>query len=695
LKPQDISHKFWFGTHYYRPPTPRPAEWEEDFKRLKDFGLTNIQFRVFWRCYERYENVYTWDDLDRIMDLSGKHGLRGVHQITLENAPQYIFDKYDGYRIDIRGQRIWPVGHAAFYPGGWIPCFDNPEVLKHGLAFVEKLVERYRCHPATELWHAWNEPRSRPMGECACGHSIVSYRNWLKEKFGSIESLNERFGKVWGGFDQVDAARDTSDFAEMYLWRQWATSRVHHRVAAVVETVRKLDPDHAVISHVGMNNMQQDPLPDISDDERMSTVADLYGSSFEIRYTPEPVVHSQPLMVCDWMRHLGHGDYTIYELYPSRGRFEPELPPHQFQQWLWTPVAAGSKTLFLWQFKKERLGMETSDAGLVEIDGRDNPTSLDARKSFKLFEKLGSLINDWKVPLAKIAMVYDLPSDLVNRMELTVTRDGDYVGQYKLRWQLPMGHAYKTAIHGLYHLLWLKNIQTDIVSSRRLGEVAKHYELLYLPSMIVVDEAMAKTLRDFVEQGGKLIVDAGFARRDANSWLHPSWPGNDLTTFLGYREELVTIDPGLRERLRDQNSSLPMGSYERVNLTPISAMPIAWWEDGQVAAVTKTIGRGQILAMGFSPGLSYMIEPNAGWTDYVEKLIVEWAKVASPYWFRDSAEGRLTLRRMIDEQGRQIVFAFRRWGIDTADDEKSWTKWTIPGAEMLFELSYVKCFVVQ
>jgi hypothetical protein len=463
----------------------------------------------------------------------------------------------------------------------------------------------------------------------------------------------------------------------------------------VVETVRKLDSNHAVISHVGMSNMQQDPLPDISDDEKMCDVADLYGSSFEIRYTPEPVVHSQPFMVCDWMRHLGKGDYTIYELYPSRGRFEPELPPYQFQQWLWTPVSAGSKTLFLWQFKKERIGMETSDAGLVEIDGRDNPTSLDAKKTFKLFEKYADEISGWKVPVAKIGMVFDLPSDLINRIELTVTRDGDYVGQYKLRWQLPMGHAYKTAIHGLYHLFWLKNIQVDIVSSRRLSDVAKDYKVLYLPSMTVVDEAMAKTLREFVEQGGKLIVDAGFARRDANSWMHPSWPGNDLTTFLGYREELCTIDPSLRCGLRDQNGSLPRASYERVNLTPMSATPVAWWDDGEVAAVTKSIGKGRILAMGFSPGLNYMIEPDSRWADYVEKLIVDWAKVASPYWLENSAEGKLTLRRLIDEKGQQIVFAFRRWGSDAVTDERTWLAWTIPGADKLFELSHVKCFTMR
>jgi hypothetical protein len=146
--------------------------------------------------------------------------------------------------------------------------------------------------------------------------------------------------------------------------------------------------------------------------------------------------------------------------------------------------------------------------------------------------------------------------------------------------------------------------------------------------------------------------------------------------------------------LRDQKGLLPKVSYERVNLTPISATPVAWWDDGEVAAVTKKIGRGQILALGFSPGISYMIESNSRWADYVEKVILDWSKVDSPYWYEGSADGKVTLRRMIDEQGRQIVFVFRRWGSDAVTDERTWSAWTIPGAETLFELSYVKCFAI-
>ncbi len=688
-----MKNTFWYGTHYYRPPTPLAAEWEEDFKRIKDHGLTTIQFRVFWTCYERAEGKYTWDDLDAIMDLSHKHGLSAVHQINLENAPPYIFNRYEGYRVDIRGQRIWPIANAGFYPGGWIPCFDHPQVMGRGVEFVRRLVERYKKHPAMNFWHAWNEPRSRPMGECACEYSVRSYRQWLKEKFGTVEALNARYGKYWPDFDSIDAARDTSDFAEMYLWRQWAASRVYDRVANVVRTVRELDADHAVISHVGLNNMQNDILPDMSDDIQMANVADLYGSSFEVRYTPEPLVHSQPFLICEWMRHVGRGDYSIYELYPSRGRFEEEIPAHQFQQWLWTPVACGASGIFLWQYKKERLGHETNDAGLVETDGSDNPTSLEAEKTFAIFKKMSPEISGWRVPSARIAMVYDLKSDLVNRLEQTVQRDGDYVGRYDLRWKLPVGHAYKAALQGLYHLFWMKNIHLDVVSVQRLTEMVDQYDVMYLPYMQVVDAERAELLLKFAARGGRLIVDGGFADRDANSWLHTVRPMPAISEGFGYRQQVQLLDPALRAEAQFQDEFRLKVAYQKVEFKTATARTLARWPEGSPAAVTSDHGKGKVLALGFSPGISYLMTEDSTWAEFIESIVREWAGIENPWWTGINSHPDMTLRELRDSKGKSVVFTFRRWTRSRTGDTLAWQTGILPEAKKTLDLSHVRCFL--
>jgi len=56
-------------------------------------------------------------------------------------------------------------------------------------------------------------------------------------------------------------------------------------------------------------------------------MADLYGSSYPVRLLPEPMSY----MICDWMRHVGRGNYTMYELYPSFGLFMEGVPYYQVQ----------------------------------------------------------------------------------------------------------------------------------------------------------------------------------------------------------------------------------------------------------------------------------------------------------------------------------------------------------------------------
>lgn len=665
MNANEVRSRFWTGTHYYRPPTPTQAEWPSDFEHVKELGLRIVQVRVFWNCYERAEGRYAWDDLDRFMDQAGGAGLSVVHQITLENAPAYIFSVHEGYRVDLRGDRIWPIAHAAFYAGGWIPCFDHPTVMDRGLEFTSRLVERYKNHSAMEFWHAWNEPRCRPMGECACPHSVRSYRDWLREKFGVIDALNEKFGKFFADFNDVDVPRDISDYAEMYLWRQWGASRVNERVSAVVELVRKLDPKHAVISHVGLGSVQQSPLCDISDDASMANVADMYGTSFEVRFYPEPVRHSMPFLICDWMRHVTGGNFSIYELYPSHGRFDPEIPAHEFQQWLWSAVSCGSRALFLWQFKKERLGLETNDAGLVETDGSDNSTSLAAKEAFSVMNRLGDRIATWRVPKAKIAMVHDLQSSLLNNIATTRPRpfDGWFNFEAPL-WGSPSGHPYNANVHGWYYLFWANNIPVDVVAMQNIDEVLTRYDVVVLPSLYIVGEALAKKLVQFVERGGKLIVDGPFAERDDNTWLQVVRPMKTIADRFGYRQGVQTLVNDWREAMTFDGGVSATAAYQRIAWATTSAKTIARWADGSSAVVTQAVGCGAVCAIGAMPGLSTLTANDAGWLTVVEKLVIEWAGVTSPWVTGKKPELGVTVRELVDDAGRTIRFFFRRWGGD-------------------------------
>lgn len=182
---------------------PLPEERAEDLREIARCHHTHVQFRPQWRWHERIRGKYYWDDLDSLCDLAHENGLRVIIKSMLETAPDWFFNELDGFRIGFHHRPVEPISHAAFYVGDRLPCFDNPQVRQTAFEFNRHLAKRYKDYPALWFFNAWNEPRSRPLGECHCSHSVISYRKWLTERFGSIEALNDAYGKTWSSFDTV------------------------------------------------------------------------------------------------------------------------------------------------------------------------------------------------------------------------------------------------------------------------------------------------------------------------------------------------------------------------------------------------------------------------------------------------------------------------------------------------------------
>ncbi len=144
---------FVYGVQYYRAPTPLPEEWDTDIPKIKKLGFNAIQLRSQWRWHERIRDKFYFDDLDRLFDLCEKHGLKIIFKFMLETAPAWLYRMYNCERMDIHGNKIWPGPHAAFYVGGWWPCFDHPEVREEANRFIDACVIRYKDRENLLVWN--------------------------------------------------------------------------------------------------------------------------------------------------------------------------------------------------------------------------------------------------------------------------------------------------------------------------------------------------------------------------------------------------------------------------------------------------------------------------------------------------------------------------------------------------------------
>jgi len=333
---------------------------------------------------------------------------------------------------------------------------------------------------------------------------------------------------------------------------------------------------------------------------------------------------SCPFLIGDWLRAISKkGYFWINELYPSLTQWKPEIPSDKIVSWLWSAIACGAKGIMFWQFKKERLGQETFDAGIVEPDGRENKTSLALRKVFSVIRTNESLFASTQVPRANVVLVYDFGSDLVSRIE-----ESDHLGDLSLvrKDSLSGGYMYKTALQGAYHLFWQAGIQVDMISSHDLSGLTD-YEVAYFPTMFMVDKKQAEMLKNYVKQGGQLIAEGGMGQRDGNTWLHTSRPGAGLDELFGLTEVERVVCPDDQRQISLPTGKQVFSGYMNASFSLTTGKPLAIDSEGRIVMAENRLGDGRAIMTGFSAGLAYLLTSDLAWVDYFRWLITDWASV--------------------------------------------------------------------
>lgn len=584
---------FPFGTQYHRAPTPLEGEWDGDMEEIAARGYTHVQLRPQWRCHERIRGQYDFSELDRLFAVAQSKGLRVIVKPQLENAPDWVFTELSGTRIGFNGQPLSPIAHAAFYVGGWWPCFDVPAVAEAAEKFTESLARHVSGQKALWFFNAWNEPRSRPLGQCCCRHSLQSYRDYLRGKFGTIEALNGKYGKAWTSFDTIFPPHSHSDYVELFLWRQWAGHSVAHQVRLSASGLRRGAPGVPVMCHVGQSSIVQDPACDTSNDLLNAREVDWYGCSFPVELLPRcGLERHQPHFLSAWMRRVDPG-YWCQEFYTNYSCFHPEADPEYVEQCLWVALAAGCRGLTFWQYRSERLGEESNGWGMREMDGSPTPRSRRCDCVAGQLREWGAALAETNPVPARAAVLFDRENDLLMRIEAmhgalsgiaAITEDCNY--------------SYKKYLRGAAYLLRCGGYASDFVIPG--GEDYSGYSLICAGAWEMVPEAAVPALERFVADGGTLLIEYPFACRDDRTWMALRRPASGLEKLTGCTEKHRTDfqSPDDTAKIIYADGVIDNAAFCQVELAPLAGEVIARWEDGTPAVVRNRFGRGQVFTAG-------------------------------------------------------------------------------------------------
>jgi beta-galactosidase len=622
---------------------------------MRATGLDTVKFWACWSWMESRPGQIDFDDLDVLMDLARENGLKVVVNTILEDAPHWLEAAHpEGRYVDEDG-RPFHLTAAMNTPGGGWPglCFDNEPVAAAADTFLERVVTRYREHPALAVWDIWNEPHLEPASYepdhlyCYCDASIHRFRGWLQGRHATIDGLNERWARRFGSWSEVSPPRRFEAVPDMLDWRESWFVTIREWLERRAAVVRAHDMAHPLMTHVALSGFTGQLATHTLDEFTLSDPVDLFGtSSFPTWLMGGDMV--EHLFNLETARDAARGKpFWQAELQGGRGRRDVLHPtgqpkPDEMTLWMWNALAAGATGIVFWQWRPELLGPEAPGYGLCTPSGgaTDRTAAVsDFSAIADLPELDGRRADDPTVGL------------LVSRRTALIT--------FGLDRQMD---AYRDAVMGAYRLLVDLDVPVRIIHEDDVeqGGVPVSVDRVVWPMPSVATSRLAQALTSFVQRGGHLLAEALPGEFGPDGRRQAIAPGFGLDTLFGIRE--IETDTGDLTVSLSTGTAFP-GAWMRVAVAPVDSETVGEFSDGATAVATRRFGDGRATHIGTYPSVAYQRSRDPAVATAVRDLL-DLDAVPRPLAWIDPSPG-LVSRRAVTSSGGSLRFALN-WTDDPA-----------------------------
>ena len=578
---------------YYYPEHWDQSQWDRDLKKIAEMGFEFTHFGEFaWAQLEPQEGVYDFKWLDKAVGIAAKYNLKIIMCTSTATPPVWLVRKHpdilatyeDGTKTD-HGSRQ----HASF---------SSNYYRSYSLKMIEELAKRYGNNKNIIGWQVDNEPsRFLDYGLDA----QQRYRNWLKEKYATIDALNQAWGNnFWSG--------TYSDFSQINipLHKEWGMnlhSQLDHYRFADEETATFLDSqaltirkyitkDQWITSNYRSNYNESFVGMSKELDFDCYTRYLVYGGSLGIGSKGYRLGDYTAIgMSNDFFRPL-KGMYGCMELQPGQvnwGNINPQPLPGSIRMWLWHVFAGGSKFTCTYRFRAPLYGFEQFHYGIV---GTDGVTPTVGGTEFAQFIK----------EINTLRKIYDtkatLPKEYLGR-KTGILFNADNVMGIELNKQTK---EWNTIGHFLKYYKAAKSIGAPVDFVRDTTNFS-NYPFLIVPAYQMIDQKMIDKLTLYAKNGGNLILScrSGIQNRQGHLWeakfYEPMW--NLIGSQIESYDLLMPQSPGIIKFNNQEFGWTSWGDLLKPNKeTEIWGTYDGDFYSGTPAITSHNLGKGTVTYIG-------------------------------------------------------------------------------------------------
>ncbi len=584
------------GSYYYPEQWPKD-NWARDLKKMGELGFDFTHFGEFaWAAMEPEEGRYDFSWLDEAVKIAEKNHLKVIMCTPTPTPPAWLTKKYpEVLMVNDEGRTI---RHGARQHASW----SSKKYREYVEKIVTVLARRYGNNKAVWGWQIDNEPSHYGSPYDYNVSAQANFRQWLQKKYKTIDALNKSWATAfwsltYNNFNQIripnakelvqqpnphailDFKRFTADEVASFVLfqqkilrkyvspQQWITTNL-------IPDFNPVDPNRMAALDIMTYTKYLVAGFEMGEGEQGFRM----GSSTSIGYSND---RFRPI----------NGLSGVMELQPGQvnwGKYNPQTMPGTVRMWIYHVFAGGNKFVCNYRFRQPLFAGEQYHYGILKTDGITVSSSGD--EYIQVIKELHSLKKSYHpgtpVPPAYAARKTAILFSQESQWE---TDNQPQTNQWNF-----MNHIMK-----YYRALQSFGAPVDVIDEHADFSA---YPVVIAPCFQLLDKALVAKWKNYVEQGGHLVLTCRTGQKDREAHLWEAKFAAPIYDLIGAKEISYDLLP------EERTGHIKMGeqTFKWNNWADVieagDAEVVATYNDqfykGKAAVVFKKIGKGTVTYIG-------------------------------------------------------------------------------------------------
>ncbi|MGL4694421.1 beta-galactosidase [Enterococcus larvae] len=507
-----------------------PEVLAQDLELMEKAKTNTFSLGIFaWSTLEPEEGVFHFDWLDKIIADIHAMGSNIILATPSGARPAWLSQKYpEVLRTNERREK-------QLHGGRHNHCFSSPVYREKTAIINKKLAERYGDHPALLMWHISNEY----SGDCHCDYCQENFRSWLKNKYQTLEALNEAWwGPFWShtysDWSQVESPSSLGETMVHGLnldWKRFVTDQTIDFYQHEIKDIRRLTPDIPITTNFMADTNDLIPFQSL-DYGKFAQHVDVISwdcyPAWHNDWGTTADLASKVGFINDQYRSLKQQPFLIMESTPSGVNWHDVNKTKRPGMHLLSSmqfIAHGSDSNLYFQWRKSRGSSEKFHGAVVDHDNsEENRVFQDVAEVGRGLERIKAVKGSYKN--SKVGIIFDWANNWA-------LEDAQNFSQQSKR--------YCQTLQEHYRSFWNADIPVEVITPN--ADLMK-YDLIIAPMLYLIEEATMDKLTDFVEQGGQLVTTylTGYVNETDLAYLN-GWPEKLQRLFGITVKETDTLYP--------------------------------------------------------------------------------------------------------------------------------------------------------